>query len=99
MSQTQNQNSRDYWKTKQGINERITMFANAFLVASFNFTLQQQAELYQQSIGRIYLQLTGPPPKCPYCRQYYGKVYRVGELTPEFPAHPYCPHVWDVVVM
>lgn len=90
MSNTQH---GDYWKTQQGIMERIRIFAGLLLVQAYNDTLTAAASDY----GAVYLQMQGPPPKCPYCIQYYGKIYRIGEYLPEFPAHPNCPHVWEVV--
>jgi hypothetical protein len=71
---------------------RLDMLGAAITTGVYNNALQVQASLY----GVLYFMMYGPQPKCDYCKKYYLKVYRQGRFMPHFPAHPRCPHIWDV---
>jgi hypothetical protein len=59
----------------------------------YNNALQVAAPIY----GVQYFKMEGPQLKCEYCIRYYGYIYLEGMFMPEFPAHPFCPHVGGVV--
>lgn len=85
-------NSVGYWNSSEGIQLRLTMFANQIETGIYNNTLQVSASLY----GVLYFIVDGPEPQCIYCQQYFNHVYKNGQFMPEFPAHPNCPHIYDV---
>jgi hypothetical protein len=81
-----------YWSSTEGLLLRLDMLAGSISTGTYNNAIQVTASVY----GVQYFKVAGPEPKCPYCIQYYGKIYRQGQFTPEFPAHPNCPHLFDV---
>ena len=84
--------SIDFWGSGEGIGMRLGMLSGSINTGSYNNALQVLAPAY----GVQYFKMSGPQPKCEYCIRYYGRIYRQGMFMPEFPAHPFCPHLWDV---
>jgi hypothetical protein len=81
-----------FWGSGEGIALRLKMFSGSIITGSYNNALQVLASAY----GVLYFKMSGPLPKCEYCIQNYGRIYRQGMFMPEFPAHPFCPHLWNV---
>lgn len=81
-----------YWSRDEGITLRLQMLSSAIEVGTYNNAVQVSASLF----GVLYFIMDGPPPKCSYCIQYFNHVYKSGQFMPEFPAHPLCPHIFDV---
>jgi hypothetical protein len=81
-----------FWGSGEGITVRLGMLSGSINTGSYNNALQVLAPAY----GVMYFKMSGPQPKCEYCIRYYGRIYRQGMFMPEFPAHPFCPHLWDV---
>ena len=81
-----------FWGSREGIGMRLGMLSGSINTGSYNNALQVLAPAY----GVQYFKMSGPQPKCEYCTRYYGRIYRQGMFMPEFPAHPFCPHLWDV---
>jgi hypothetical protein len=92
ISMFQPNNSVSFWGSGEGISLRLGMLGGSINTGSYNNALQVLAPAY----GVQYFKMSGPQPKCEYCTRYYGRIYRQGMFMPEFPAHPFCPHLWDV---
>jgi hypothetical protein len=81
-----------FWGSGEGISLRLGMLSSTINTGSYNNALQVLAP----TCGVQYFKMSGPQPKCEYCSKYFGRIYRQGMFMPEFPAHPFCPHIWDV---
>gem|GEM_PF-2257395 len=92
ISMTLLSDSVGFWGSGEGIGMRLGMLSGSINTGSYNNALQVLAPAY----GIQYFKMSGPQPKCEYCIRYYGRIYRQGMFMPEFPAHPFCPHLWDV---
>jgi len=86
--------SEGFWSSVEGIGMRLGMLSGSINTGSYNNALQVLAPAY----GVQYFKMSDPQPKCEYCSKYFGRIYRQGMFMPELPAHPFCPHIWDVWV-
>jgi len=92
ISMAQLSDSVGFWGSVEGIGVRLGMLSGSINTGVYNNALQVLASAY----GVQYFKMSGPQPKCEYCIRYYGRIYRRGMFMPEFSAHPFCPHLWDV---
>jgi hypothetical protein len=86
------QDAEGYWSSDEGLLMRLDMLTGAIQTGTYNNALKICGSVY----GVQYFKVAGLEPKCPYCKQYYGRVYRSGQFMPDFPAHPNCPHLFDI---
>jgi hypothetical protein len=83
--------SEGFWASFEGIGMRLGMLSGSINTGIYNNALQVLAPAY----GVQYFKMAGPQPKCEYRVRHYGRIYRQDMFMPEFPAHPFCPHLWE----
>lgn len=85
-----------YWSSEDGITKRLEMLGETLVMDFFNNAVQVQASAF----GINDYKMVGPgaddPKICPYCAQYVGRTYRLGQFMPHLPAHIHCRHFWDI---
>ena len=87
----------EYWKTAEGIEARFQMLVRKIAFKTYNNAVKLLASAMPEVEG---LQISGPADEktCAYCAQFIGRVYRFHQFMPFLPAHPFCRHIWEVVL-
>jgi len=80
-----------FWGSGEGIALRLKMFSGSIITGSYNNALQVLASAY----GVLYFKMLGPQPKCEYSTRILWAIIDKA-CSCEFPAHPFCQHLWDV---
>ena len=87
--------SSDYWRSPEGLAERISMFSMDFTFGVQNKSLQvygRKEDVWGfEWIGNL------DSRTCAVCDAQIGRQYRLGQFMPSLPAHPNCRCSWRLI--
>ena len=92
-----------YWRTPEGINQRIELLGQQFTYQVVNNSLQVYGETYG---AKAFTWITHPESSaygrkhgeaCSICAPKHGHVYYPGQFLPSLPAHNRCVCQWEIV--
>jgi len=88
-------NAEKYWKTPNGILDRLGMLADDVQLATFN----DEAKALGLALGAAAFRISGSLKltSCQWCRNHVGVVYLRGQFMPDLPRHPGCPHFYQPI--
>ena len=93
-----NPETSDYWRTPEGINQRLDMLGSQFTYMVVNNSLKMYGDTYGAS-GMMWVthpeaSKTGP---CQICSPKHGRIYKPGQFMPPMPAHARCVCQWEII--
>ncbi len=85
----------DYWRSREGILERLAMLANDVELSTFN----NAVKVYGKACGATDFQVSGnlKQTSCQWCINHVGVIYHKGQFMPDLPRHPGCPHFYNIL--
>lgn len=90
--------SSDYWRTPEGINQRLDMLGGYFTYSVTNNSLKVYGADYGVS---GFMWVTYPEDSktgvCPICARKHGNIYKSGQFLPSLPAHTNCKCQWTLL--
>ena len=86
--------AQDFWKSLQGLHQRLELLGEDFVFGMQNNALQLLAS--DNNCAVEWIGYTDAKT-CDYCDSQIGRQYRVGQFIPRLPAHPHCRCSWRLI--
>jgi SPP1 gp7 family putative phage head morphogenesis protein len=86
---------KDYWKTPEGIEQRIKLLASNTVYRIYNNAVKVIAGDILKAKWLIWV-TKGDDRVCPICAPLHGRKYKPYWFMPQMPVHPNCRCMWTV---